>query len=122
MDDFEDDRVAMFEAEGSLLKEGVLIETAATQPDIDNCITLTVENHGLEPVCLKAGCVLGSLQPVTILQDAEGEPEEIPTAQGVVRAFPSVKSRNRSPTSQEAPVQPETKETAEREETLCHAL
>ena len=120
VDDFEDDRVAMFE---SLLKDkGVLIETAATQPDIDNCITLTVENHGLEPVCLNGGCVLGSLQPVTILQDAEVEPEKIPTAQGVVRAFPKVKNSKRSPTSQEAPVQTKTKQTAEREETLGHAL
>ena len=72
MDDSKDKGVAMFEAEGRLLKDkGVQIETAATQPDADNCVTLTVENHSLEPVCLEGGCVLGNFQPVVVLQDAD---------------------------------------------------
>ena len=112
----------MFEAEGSLLKDrGVLIETPATQPDSDNCITLTVENHSLESVCLDGGCVLGNLQPVTLLQDTEGEPAET-TEQGIVRAFPFVKHQTGSQPTQEVPKQPETMQMAECEEALCHAL
>ena len=112
----------MFEAEGSLLKDrGVLIETAPTQPDSDNCITLTVENHSLESVRLDGGCVLGNLQPVTLLQDNEGEPAET-TEQGIVRAFPFVKHQTGSQPTQEVPKQPETMQMAECEETLSHAL
>ena len=56
--------VALFESEECLLRsKGMFIETAATQPDTNNCVTLAVQNHSLETVCLERGCILGTLYP-----------------------------------------------------------
>lgn len=72
VDDFVDEgAVTLFEAGGHLEKEGVVVETALTQPKPDGSLTLVVHNVSLSPVCLSEGETLGALQPVTVLPDAD---------------------------------------------------
>ena len=68
--------MALFESEESLLtSKGVLIETAATQPDTNSSITLGVQNHSLETVCLERGYILGSLYPATVIEESGSRSE-----------------------------------------------
>ena len=45
-------------------KVGVMMEEAMVETEQGSCITLVVENPGYEPLCLKKGLQLGSLEPV----------------------------------------------------------
>lgn len=53
----------------------MLIETAATQPDTNSSITLAVQNHSLETVCLERGYILGSLYPATVIEESGSRSE-----------------------------------------------
>ena len=115
--------VALFESEESSLRsKGMLIETAATHPDINSCITLAVQNHSLETVCLERGHILGSLYPATVIEESKSRPEGTSAEQGVVRPFPSVQYQAGDETFQETQGQPEPTRMPEREEALLDAL
>ena len=115
--------VALFESEENVLRsKGLLIETAATQPDTNNCVTLAVQNHSLETVCLERGYILGSLYPATVIEGSGSRSEGTSAEQGVVRAFPSVQYQAGDETAQEIHAQPEPTRIPEREEALLSAL
>ena len=78
--------VALFESDENLLRnKGLLIETAATQPDNNNCVTLAVQNHSLETVCLERCYILGSLYPATVIKGSGSRPEGTSAERRVVR-------------------------------------
>ena len=59
---------SLFEsAKESLEQEGLQMEDGVAEPDERGVVTLTVQNHSPEPVCLKKGQVLGKLQQAVLL-------------------------------------------------------
>ena len=59
---------SLFEsAKESLEQEGLQMEDGVAEPDESGVVTLTVQNHSSEPVCLKKGQVLGKLQQAVLL-------------------------------------------------------
>ena len=59
---------SLFEsAKESLEQEGLQMEDGVAEPDESGIVTLAVQNHSPEPVCLKKGQVLGKLQQAALL-------------------------------------------------------
>lgn len=115
--------VALFESEENLLRnKGLLIETAATQPDTNNCVTLAIQNHSLETVCLERGYILGSLYPATVIEESGSRPEDTSAERGVVRAFHSVQYQAGDETAPEIRGQPEPTKMPDRGEALLNTL
>ena len=115
--------VALFESEENLLRnKGLLIETAATQPDTNNCVTLAIQNHSLETVCLERGYILGSLYPATVIEESGSRPEDTSAERGVVRAFHSVQYQAGDETAPEIRGQPEPTKMQPRGEALLNTL
>ena len=115
--------VALFESEENLLRnKGLLIETAVTQPDTNNCVTLAIQNHSLETVCLERGYILGSLYPATVIEESGSRPEDTSAERGVVRAFHSVQYQAGDETAPEIRGQPEPTKMPDRGEALLNTL
>ena len=74
------ERTLMFFQPGSerLQEKELTMDEAVTVPDCDDCITLIIENHGLQPIRLKKGEMLGTLEPVSLgsVPELLTEPEE----------------------------------------------
>ena len=88
----------------------------------NNCVTLAVQNHSLETVCLERGYILGSLYPATVIEESGSRPEGTSAEQGVVRAFRSVQYQAGDETAQEIQGQPEPTKMPDREEALLNTL
>ena len=64
----EDKSFTLFEPSIEMLgPRGLQMEDGAVEPDKNGLFTLEVQNHSLEPVCLKKRQVLGKLHPATLV-------------------------------------------------------
>ena len=67
----EDTSLAVFEPDHHLLGvKGLSMAEAATEPNVDNCVTLIMQNDALSPR-LNKGQVLGIVYPASLLPNAE---------------------------------------------------
>ena len=64
--------LALFEPEIESLQEKELSMTeATTQPDVDNCVTLIIQNDSHEPTYLRKDQVLGRVYPASLQMNTE---------------------------------------------------
>lgn len=80
-----DQSVALFEPKEGLRDQGLVVEDAAVRMDNDCCVTSVIYNYSMQPVHLREGCVLGSVQLVDLLSADTCEDHPEPRG-GVVRA------------------------------------
>ena len=74
MTGLEDTFLALFEPDNHLLGvKGLFMVEAAREPDTDNCVTLIMQNHTLEPTHLKKGEVLGRVYLASLSPSAKQE-------------------------------------------------
>lgn len=71
MTGLEDTSLTVFEPHHCLLGvKGLSMAEAATEPNVDNCMTLIMQNDALSPR-LNKGQVLGIVYPASLLSNAE---------------------------------------------------
>ena len=64
--------LALFEPEiESLQEKGLSMTEATTQPDVDNCVTLIIQNDSHEPTYLRKDQVLGRVYPASLQMTTE---------------------------------------------------
>lgn len=68
---------ALFEPESELLKvRGLSMADVITEPDVNNCVTLIIQNESHEPIYLDRNQVLGKLSTVSLQENSEAVPNE----------------------------------------------
>ena len=66
--------LSLFEPECSLQTErGLMLAEAVTLPDVDDCVTLVIQNQASHTTRLRKGQVLGAVYPVSLCSSTAGE-------------------------------------------------
>ena len=86
----------LFEPSKELSAQGVTMTDGAVSPRVDQSLTLVVENEGFQPVWLKVGQVLGTLEHADLVE-WEDLPEDEEPSEGVKVADVQVASEEDAP-------------------------